>query len=522
MLNRLPAVPNGDGIGKIQQVRFGGYNHTPGAQDGEIYDMENMSARDYPLLSPRRPRWLWRRLNKPNGLFGEGGMYWVDGTAFYADGVFVGSVSDGKKRFAALGDYVIILPDLCYYNRETGEFGNLAEEWSGAVEFADGTYAGEAAKGNTMISQGGAFPFREGDAVEIAGSGTNDKTIIIREISADKKTLRFYENSFTVGKVSGVTVSRKVPALRFACENENRLWGCDSDTIYASKPGDPFNWNVFDGISTDSWAVTVGSAGEFTACVSYMGYPCFFKENQIYKIYGSKPSDFQAMGSASLGVDGGSGASPAAAGETLYYLSRTGMTAYAGGIPQGIADVFGGVRYTDAVGGSDGERYYVSMKDEGGAWSLFCLDTAKGMWHREDACQAVAFAWHDGLWMLASDGRMWLFDGTGTVPADAVAETQIASSVEFGDFVEGSPNKKGTAKLQMRAELEPGASVKVRMMFDTDGEWRDVAVLSTPVKRSYYLPIIPRRCDHFRIRLDAVGEWRLYGLTREHYSGSEL
>ena len=39
-------------------------------------------------------------------------------------------------------------------------------------------------------------------------------------------------------------------------------------------------------------------------------------------------------------------------------------------------------------------------------------------------------------------------------------------------------------------------------------------------KRSYYLPIIPRRCDHFRIRMSGQGECRLYSLVREVYTGS--
>ena len=108
------------------------------------------------------------------------------------------------------------------------------------------------------------------------------------------------------------------------------------------------------------------------------------------------------------------------------------------------------------------------------------------------------------------------------VPVDAVAETQIESRVEFGDFVEGDPNKKGTAKLQIRAELGAGATLIVKMMFNSDGEWRTVAVLKAETKRSYYLPIIPRRSDHFRIAFEGVGEWRVYSLTREHYAGSEL
>ena len=71
-------------------------------------------------------------------------------------------------------------------------------------------------------------------------------------------------------------------------------------------------------------------------------------------------------------------------------------------------------------------------------------------------------------------------------------------------------------------ELGDGARVTVSMLFDSVGEWTDVATLTTDKKRSYYLPIIPRRSDHFRIKFSGVGEYKVYSLVRENYSGSEL
>lgn len=99
-----------------------------------------------------------------------------------------------------------------------------------------------------------------------------------------------------------------------------------------SKLGDPFNWNVFEGLETDSYAVDTGSAGDFTGCVSFLGYPVFFKEDHIYKVYGSIPSNFEVMGSATLGVAKGCGGSLAIAGERLLYLSNSGVMIYSGGI----------------------------------------------------------------------------------------------------------------------------------------------------------------------------------------------
>lgn len=526
-----PALPDmiyGDGIGKSAKVQFGGYNHNLYAQDGELWGMKNMSSELYPLMSPRRPRYLVRTLSTPNGLYAKDGLFWADGTGFYADGDKVGTVSNSRKQFASIGVYIIILPDMAYYNTQTKEFGNLAESWSGSVMIQSGTYAGEEAEANAIYAPGANWErlFKEGDAVTISGCAIhpeNNKTPIIREIEGDY--LRFYENVFIInegGDREKVTISRDIPEMDYLCENENRLWGCKGDTVYASKLGDPFNWNVFDGVSTDSFTVNVGSAGDFTGCCSYLGYPCFFKEENIYKVYGDKPSNFQLMGSASLGVEKGSHGSFGIAGETLFYLSRAGIVSYTGGVPQNIAAAFGTDRYRNAVGGSDGVRYYVSMEDAAGQRCLFVYDTRYGVWHKEDDLDVIGFGWNEELYFLDTAGRLWVSGNARTVPAGAVREEPVRSMAEFGDFVEGNPNKKGTSKLQIRIELDEGACVTVSMQFDSDGVWREVKTLTTTKKRSFYLPVIPRRSDHFKIRFDGIGSWILYSLVRESYSGSEL
>lgn len=523
----LPSMVYGDGIRKHSSVTFGGYDHNLGSGDGTIWDMENMTSDYYPLLASRSPRYLVRTLASPGGIFAHDGLFWTDGDGFYADGVRKGTVSAGEKVMAALGPSVIIFPDKLYYNTETDIFGSLeASVEAVSVTLKDGTYAGEEAAANTITGDvAWADYFAVGDAVTISGAQkhpANNKTSIIREIAG--KELRFYENVFEIsegGDKETLTLKREVPDMDFICSNENRLWGCKGDTIYASKLGDATNFNVFDGVATDSYAVDVGSAGDFTACVSYLGYPIFFKEDAIYKVYGSKPSNFQVMGSATLGVERGSHRSLAIAGEVLFYLSRAGIVSYSGGIPQTISRAFGTDRYRNAVGGSDGVKYYVSLERADGAQALFAYDTRYKLWHREDALRAAGFAWSGELYFVDADtGEMWMNGNPRTVPDGAAAEGTVRSVVEFGDFVEGNPNRKGTGKLQLRGELE--GTLQIDMQFDSDGIWRPVSMLTASVKRSWYLPIIPRRSDHFRIRLTGMGEWRLHSLVRESYSGSEL
>lgn len=510
-----------DRITQITQTVFKGLDFRSAACDGAICNMSNMCGDEYPLIVSRQPRKTLLRVEKPNGIYAHDGLYYVDGDGFYAlvdgNGVKKGIVTDSRKQFANLGAYIVIFPDKAYYNVLTDDFGSLEAEWQGTASFADGSFADEEADGCRIVTNGAAFPFAVGDCVEISGADndTNNQSIIIREISSDGKSLGFYENSFETAENQTLKIKRNVPDMDFVCENENRIWGCKGDEIYASKPGDIFNWNVFDGIASDSYAVSVGSAGDFTACTSYLGYPIFFKENQIYKVYGSKPSDFQVMSSATSGVTRGSDRSLAIAGEILYYLSNVGVMAYSGGIPQRVSAQLGTVAYRSAVAGSDGSRYYISMSDHRGVSHLFCYNTDVRQWYEEDEKNVVGFAFDRQLVMMDSAGSII------SLRDNEPDESPIKSMCEFADFVEESPNKKTTAKILIRTELEAGTAVTVQISFD-GGEYETVRTITAPQKRSYYLPILVRRCDRFRIRFRGCGTWKLYALTRECSDGSSI
>lgn len=532
---RLPSMKFADGIAKSKQVKFAGLNHTAGAGDGELWDMENMTGDHHPVLASRSPRRMYRKLEKPGGIFAWEKLCWVDGTAFFFDGVERGQVSEGKKQFATLGAYVLIFPDKCWYNVESGDFGSMEAVWNGAaLTFGSGLLYGEAAEANCISCTGVNWAdwFRSGDAVTVSGCTAetgNNLSVIIRAMDGDK--LYFYENSFTLPEgqteyteEGNLQISRTVPDLKFVCEHENRLWGCSGNTIYASKLGDFFNWNVYDGLDTDAWAVEAGSAGDFTGCKSYRGYATFFKEEHIYKVYGSVPSNFQLMGSATLGLAEGSEGSMAVAGETLFYLSPSGIMAYTGGIPQPMGQAFGKLRFKNAVGGSDGLKYYVSMQLADGSWSMYVFDTQEGLWHREDETQSIGFAgWDGNLYFLNAAGEIWITGNIMEPPEETTEEKTIEWYAEFADFTEKDPNKKGVSKVQIRLELDEGATVQVWIQFDSDGVWQKAgSAIGEGKKRSYYLPIIPRRGDHYRLKLTGVGGCRIHSMVREYYSGSEV
>lgn len=527
----LPALPYRDRISKKTQVRFGGLDRRDLMIDGTLRDSLNLTCEYYPVLSVRGARkYAPGSIAAPHGITGGAALCYVSGTTLYYNGSAVGTVTAGKKRFAAMGDYIVVLPDKKYYNTYSGDFGTLEKTYTasaGQISFADGTYAGEPAEGNTLVTSGPPFDFNVGDAVTISGCIThpeNNKTPVIREISADKKKLIFYEHTFTTGSESGaVTVKREVPDMDFVFSNDNRLWGCKDDTIYCSKLGDPFNWNVFDGVATDSFAVDTGSPGKFTGACSYLGYPMFFKEDQIFKVYGSKPSNFEVLASASLGVADGSGDSLAVAGEKLFYLSRSGPVEYSGGIPVLVGEALGELP-TQGIAGSDGLRYYLCAL-QGGERRLYVYDTQRGMWQCESCTESgvagFAYVVGQGLYMLGCDGTLAFIRGAAQ-PAGYSDESEVSSVAEFGDFTDIEANMKGVSKLQLRVELEAGATLDVHIMYDRSGEWVNVKSLSATTARSLVLPVVPRRCDNYRIKLSGSGVWRLFSLTRETYTGSDM
>ena len=154
---RLPSMKNADGIGKSQQVQFGGYDHRLSAQDGALWDMRNLTGDQHPLLAVRGRRRKAGQLARPGGLGSLNGLYWADGTGFYYRGVRKGTVTAGRKLFAGMGSRVIIFPDKAVYDTAQDTFRSLEARLTsaaGATIFGNGTLYEEAAERNTLTVRG--------------------------------------------------------------------------------------------------------------------------------------------------------------------------------------------------------------------------------------------------------------------------------------------------------------------------------------------------------------------------------
>ena len=272
-------------------------------------------------------------------------------------------------------------------------------------------------------------------------------------------------------------------------------------------------------LSTDSYAVSCGSDGEFTGAIVHLGYPLFFKENFMHKVYGDYPANFRLQNTACRGVQRGSHRSLAIVNETLYYKAGNAVCAYDGSLPVEISYVLGDVRYSNAVSGAHGNKYYISMKTADGVFHLFAYDTARAMWHKEDNLHVDCFCSFSGeLYAIDHETKKILTMLGSATPH----EGKVAWMAETGVIGMAMTDMKYISRIVLRMSLEIGAQITVKIQYDSIGDWNQVCHMTVTSLRSFPVPIRLRRCDHFRIRIEGEGECRIYSITKTIEQGSDV
>ena len=374
---------------------------------------------------------------------------------------------------------------------------------------------------------GGALPF-ELDGSHVIWARDDDWILVVGLMDS---------NTGTIPKA--MTISRKMPAMDFVIESGNRLWGCRYgvanngeivNEIYASKLGDFRNWSCYMGVATDSYAVSLGTDGPFTGAIEHLGYPLFFKSDCMHKIYGMYPAQYQVNTTKCRGVQQGSERSLAIVNEVLYYKGNRGVCAFDGSLPQEVSSQLGDEQYSGAVAGAFGNKYYIAMKDSRNRPRLFVLDTKRGIWHREDCRNELPeqFATgRDELYFL-SGRKIWTTQGGGT-PADGEDRilwemvTGIIGLTTMSDqYTVADINQKRLSKLVIRLTMEAGAYLDIDIEYDSSGKWESAVRIKCDNLRSYSIPILPKRCDHLRLRLKGAGRVNIYSLARYIEGASDI
>lgn len=561
---------------------FRGLNLSQGIGDGEWAWMQNMDTREYPAVARRQKRVHVATLNKPNGLCATDRLCFVDGVKFYYNGFYYGDVEDSEKTLVPMGAKIAIFPDKKLFDTTTLSFTDMEQKnvSSGTVSVTlakgDGTPYGEYTEGGTAPENpenGQLWLDTSGDApvmktwseaqglwvaeattyvlVSATGLGQGLKALdgvtvsgleeaglngdwILTDAGPDYILFTGILQK-TLTQTGEVRVERTCPEMDFVVEKDNRLWGCSSadHEIYCCKLGDPTNWRAYQGVATDSYAVTVGTPGPFTGAAVSGSAVIFFKENCLHRVYGTQPSNFTVYVDNLRGVQQGCHKSAVRVNEYLYYKSVFDVCVYADSEVAGISAALGTESYKNAVAGVCGSRLYLSMEDQEGAWQLLVYDTAAGVWTREDGTHALGFAsCLTETFMLRADGELYallpgeynkdffMVGSDYTVYAQEETDEEVSWELRTGEILRELPDHKYIGKIQLYLELDPGARAEVALRRD-GGAWEKVQEQSGGDQRRCTLPIYPRRCDRMEIRLTGVGHARLVNWSKYVGYGSE-
>lgn len=336
-----------------------------------------------------------------------------------------------------------------------------------------------------------------------------------------------------------VKAAMDIPDMSYVIEAQNRLWGCKYGTvngklvneIYASALGRFDVWHKFAGVSTDSYAASVGSDGRWTGAVNYQGYPLFFKEDRMHKVYVSASGAHRIQEYTMRGVQPGGAKSLAVVNGVLFYKARDCVCAYDGsGAPTDVSEKLNldslsrpGTTISIAAEYRDKYYLYLQMRTPPGS-RLLVLDTRRGAWYRENlpSGSITDFTEHMGSLLCAAGGIEEIAHDNQVSELIGTEEGNVAWSCETGLIGYSTVEQKYVSRFNIRMSLARDAYMDVLVQYDSDGVWHNQGRIQGVGTRTFMLPVRPRRCDHFRIRLEGSGDVRIYSFAKIFEAGSDV
>ncbi len=333
-----------------------------------------------------------------------------------------------------------------------------------------------------------------------------------------------------------MTAERVMPDMDFVIESGNRLWGCRYgyaggkyiNEIYASKLGDPTNWRSYQGISTDSYAVSVGADGKFTGAIAYRGVPVFFKEDCLIEIHGSYPSQYRLQSIKCRGVEDGCSKSLTVVDNAIYYKTHGSVCRYDGSVPEDIGENLAKISYRNVVGGCLDNKYYMAGDSPISEESpMIVLDVEKRIWSIESnpvvGSLIVQFCeTPNALLILSEDGScIYSVNRDKTmIELGEEIEPPFPWMLESGWIGLQMPDSKYISRITVRMQIS--GEVSFYTQYDSSDEWNLVTVIDSTRLRTIELPIRVQRHDHMKLRIEGIGHVAIYSITKVIEKGRDV
>lgn len=572
---------------------FGGINRANGTPLGEWDTLSGFDLTAYPALRTCLP-YAYSDIVSSGEITGytyrNGILVYTTAEGIYLDGkgtlTAIPGLSAGDKTLVNIGAYIVILPDWSLIN--TADAENPVTMAKGALLTGDLLeYNQNQTKPTVSIyklfyvdaptTEVTASGLAVGDSVKLSwtyGKRKMSKQLTINNIGIESytgsgmtsigfdtsdmpNTMWFYTegramDQFRVPRITGATIQRVMPDLDYVVEYNNRLWGCSSANheIYCSKLGEPLVWGAYSGISTDSWAATVGTDGDFTGACVFNGCVLFFKEDCVHSVYGTKASNFTITTYTVRGVQKGSAKSLCISEGLLYYKAPEGIFTFNGSASSRFDGKLCVDRDSRTACGTADDRYIVMAMSDG---TVFYYDKLHSVWYNRTLPNVISMHNFSGsLYAITKDSnkamqKVMLTTDVGM--SGRMAETAfeaISGELCRGELTSTSSYTRKAMhtvikKLTMSLEewhQQGVSSVQFTISVQYDGgDWQTAYSYDGTVEEAdnnvvTLIPTIPMRCQRLRIKIsgklttgsDATAQpyLTLYGLFIDTEEASDI
>lgn len=572
---------------------FGGINRANGTPLGEWDRLNGFDLTAYPALRTCLP-YAYSNIVSSGEITGytyrNGILVYTTAEGIYLDGkgtlTAIPGLSAGDKTLVNIGAYIVILPDWSLINTADAEnpvtmakgavlTGNLLEYNQNQTKPTVSIY--KLFYVDAPTAEVTASGLAVGDSVKLSwtyGKRKMSKQLTINNIGIESytgsgmtsigfdtsdmpNTMWFYTegramDQFRVPRITGATIQRVMPDLDYVVEYNNRLWGCSSKNheIYCSKLGEPLVWGAYSGISTDSWAATVGTDGDFTGACVFNGCVLFFKEDCVHSVYGTKASNFTITTYTVRGVQKGSAKSLCISEGLLYYKAPEGIFTFNGSASSRFDGKLCVDRDSRTACGTADDRYIVMAMSDG---TVFYYDKLHNVWYNRTLPNVISMHNFSGsLYAITKDSNRAMQKVMLTTDVEMsgrMAETAfeaITGELCRGELTSTSSYSRKAMhtvikKLTMSLEewhQQGISSVQFTVSVQYDGgNWQTVYSYDGTAEEAdnnvvTLIPIIPMRCQRLRIKIsgklatdpDATAQpyLTLYGLFIDTEEASEI
>lgn len=280
---------------------------------------------------------------------------------------------------------------------------------------------------------------------------------------------------------------------------KKRLWGYKDNVLFGTAADifdskETVDWNRGDNTYLEAISQPIWQGGNITGLAALSNALILFKEDSLTVFTGNYPAIMSGSTIPCRGLSKENRESVAVGNESVFYLSQDGVYRFTGGIPQCISRN-AKINGTDAVGASDGNKYWLSLKEENG-YALYVYDVNLGIWHKEDDFQVTSFTMLNGD-MYAS-GKKQIYN---------ISSQQEAVEWEMVLwFDEGTHKLKKYKELSFRG-FTGDCELQIR---GDDGEWKAIRWTEDKLHARF----APFACEEFMIKLKGRGICQIKSLDR--------